>query len=104
MTAKEQEGLDYVLKEIQCMRSALVEHIKEENDLLEKVKGLFEAHGTTEMIRTRVEFVNFLMDEAADRVKLRKVVIEKLTVGGVWALLLFVVISVQHEIVAYFRK
>ena len=104
MTAKEQEGLDYVLKEIQALREMMLERIVEENILLEKIRMLFEIHGTNELIRVRVEFVNILMAREVDRIRLRKAIIEKSLLGAVFAILAFVAVSVQHELVAYFRK
>ena len=81
-------------KEIKEVRVILEKHIEDESPWLNVVHEL----GTAERVRAQVQFVEMLIEREKDRVKLRRAVIEKSTIGALWAVLIFVAVAIFNEI------
>jgi hypothetical protein len=87
-----------LLREITAMRAELQEHIATETPLLTNAVVALDALGNIEVIRVRVAFINMLIERENDRKVLRKAIIEKTVVGAVWAVLIYTVFAIGHDI------
>jgi hypothetical protein len=92
--------IESIENEQTAVRRELQQHILDERPLLEVILAL----GTADAVRSRVLFVNLLIERELERTKLRKAIIEKTTVGAVIALLVFVGVSAWNEVVAIIRS
>jgi len=81
-------------EEIRSLRAEFTAHVDEERPILLVAKQL----GTAEQVKARVTFIDSWIEREKDYAKLRKAIIEKTVVGAIWAVILFVAVSLGHEI------
>ena len=88
---------------IQEIHKKLDKHIEDEEPVLDSAKILIATHGTDEMIRSRINFVNEWMERERDRKALRRAIIEKTFTGAIWALLIYLAIVIRHDLLDIVR-
>ena len=97
---------DTVLREITEMRVELRMHIKQHDESIawmDRIKALVDAHGDTEIVRARIEFVNLLLEREEEHKRLRRAVIEKGLLVAIGAALFFLATALGHELRDVFR-
>lgn len=82
---------------VQGIASKLDTHINRETPVIEAARRLLDEHGEPDETRARIMFVNEWMERAKDRRALRKAIIEKTTIGAIWAILVYVAYAVGHD-------
>ena len=94
--------MDELHDQVVGMRAELKQHIDDESSLFAKIEEMIGAHGDMELIPVRIQFINQWMqreaERAADRRALRKAIIEKTLSGLLWALLLYLLYAVGHDV------
>lgn len=88
--------------EIIGLRDEFRAHIDAETVLFAKFEMMMAAHGALEVIPVRIAYINAMMARHAarekDRLQLRKAIIEKTVAGVIWAVAVYLVIAVGHDL------
>ena len=88
--------------EIIGLRDEFRAHIDAETVLFAKFEMMMGAHGSIEMIPVRVAYITQMMARhelwEKDRAQLRKAIIEKTVAGVIWAVAVYLVIAVGHDL------
>ena len=93
-----------LMREIVEVKITLQNHIIEEKPLLASARSLIETHGDNPIVtRARIQFVNEWMVAAQDRKRLRRAIIEKSLVMAIWACIVFIAVSIQHELLTIIK-
>ena len=83
---------------IQALDAKLDLHVVDEKPVLDAAKALIAAHGTDEMIRSRISFVHAWMEREADRKALRRKILESMVLWAVIFALGFIALAISTEI------
>lgn len=83
---------------IQEVAGKLDKHIEKEEPVLDSARLLIAIHGTDEIVRSRINFINGWMEREKDRADLRKTVIKHGTLLAMTAVVIFVFRAVWKDV------
>ena len=64
----------------------------------EPLRAIVREFGSVERVRVQIQFVDMMIEREKDRTMLRRAIIEKSTLGALWAVLVFMAIAFFNEI------
>ena len=87
-----------LMRELVEMRTELRLHIQVEEPVLVQARALLEVHGSDELVRKRIAFINSWMEREQDYKQLRRAIIEKSLIVAILAIATFVIGAIGLEV------